>query len=1097
MDISLNSLKDALENHSYTDRVQDFHVAMFVLATPADKDAFNAILADFDESHHLAGDEVLIVAPSIKIDGKFATREQIASSLKDDYLPATNETAVEFQKRQTAESYNLSKHIGLPTESLPCFVFFESLVDPTTFTVIPFGGDSYSRQLRVIMDHLAIRCRWREKAHLKSLGDCLAGQRHRNDEQEKTKSEIEHLEQEIERLTKNLSVNTKPHPKARGNYLRTLTEFKNALASEGLSDEKSDVIFHGFEAERFDEEGIEHFKELRRKNRHSITKDTHVAFDNFFKSACEHLDLPRITSNLSATKEKLSCLRKKLVEDWEEEKAKIESEIIIYETDIATTAVPETVALAELDRAELRRFRDLPENPISVESIGSDRNQVSDQVAELPEPKVAIADTFFNPNANKTIDAVLMTAVRVELDAVLEAMSTPLSESSILRMVDEANKRIYYKGRLGQADVVVTMCRMGYSGRASSLLASHKAITSWNPKFVLMVGIAFGRNATKQQLGDVLVSSQVHIYELQRRGVDKVVHRGASPECGEFLLEAFHNVRDWRFPIEKDNRNSEIRIGPLLSGEKLIDNARFKEDLFEQYPNAIGGEMEAVGLYSAASEKGVEWIVVKGICDWADGTKSDDYQEVAAKASVSLVSHVLSTALANPVKANENGVVSRQVEVAGRLFEKNASIHDGVKNDSNSTSQAEKSNGVVFGLHGIRTHAAWHRTLYELLGNYNWQVRTERWTFGKFSILKFLSPWARSAKVKWFRKVYHLETNDSRVHLDGGKRRPSIVAHSFGTYILGNAMLKYEGLVFDKIVLCGSILPKDFPWDKLIERGQVNLVRNEHGVKDIWVRLVGWFIPDTGPSGFSGFDCRHDRLEQEKFQFEHSEYFDYGHMSGKWLPFLQKQVEGSLSAEIKVPRSKPSYPLGLYFAYSLLLAALFFGGRLIHANKSPDSQPKQTTTTQDSKSLGSQVSNPATHEADANEATLDTTGAMLKDELARRLSGKRLTRNRNVSFDRFEYKLKEIGNGTVEVTVSCRATSKKSKPVRGLTVSFTNVGVDWWFVVKKTDGVLELIDEKLRVREDNIVKGLVDSALSQYVKSIGLRRYSKENVRPN
>jgi nucleoside phosphorylase len=64
--------------------------------------------------------------------------------------------------------------------------------------------------------------------------------------------------------------------------------------------------------------------------------------------------------------------------------------------------------------------------------------------------------------------------------------------------------------------------------------------------------------------------------------------------------------------------------------------------LFERHPYAIGGEMEGVGLAAAAERERCEWILVKGICDWADGEKSDNHQGFAAASCVSLVRHVLS-----------------------------------------------------------------------------------------------------------------------------------------------------------------------------------------------------------------------------------------------------------------------------------------------------------------------------------------------------------------------------------------------------------------------------------------------------------------------
>jgi serine/threonine-protein kinase len=151
--------------------------------------------------------------------------------------------------------------------------------------------------------------------------------------------------------------------------------------------------------------------------------------------------------------------------------------------------------------------------------------------------------------------------------------------------------------------------------------------------------------------------------------------------------------------------------------------------------------------------------------------------------------------------------------------------------------------------------------------------------------VRFFVPYARSAKVPWFRDTYHTEIMDRSV-LASRDHPPSIVAHSFGTLILGNAMLKYDWLRFDKIILCGSILPVHFPWDMLFERGQIQAVRNEYGVRDTWSGLVQWFVHGTGPSGRDGFSCTNARLQQERFDYTHSEYFNSGHMEAKWLPFL-------------------------------------------------------------------------------------------------------------------------------------------------------------------------------------------------------------------
>jgi nucleoside phosphorylase len=52
----------------------------------------------------------------------------------------------------------------------------------------------------------------------------------------------------------------------------------------------------------------------------------------------------------------------------------------------------------------------------------------------------------------------------------------------------------------------------------------------------------------------------------------------------------------------------------------------------QQFPTAKGGEMEGAGLYAACQDKGVEWILIKSICDFADGYKVSGKREKQALA---------------------------------------------------------------------------------------------------------------------------------------------------------------------------------------------------------------------------------------------------------------------------------------------------------------------------------------------------------------------------------------------------------------------------------------------------------------------------------
>jgi nucleoside phosphorylase len=234
----------------------------------------------------------------------------------------------------------------------------------------------------------------------------------------------------------------------------------------------------------------------------------------------------------------------------------------------------------------------------------------------------------------------LMTATPTERDTVLKYLEPVTGESQVYLAPHDNNS--YFVGRLGQYPVVLCMCAMGASGRDAAQIVTGEVIRFWKPSALIMVGIAFGKDPEGQRIGDVLISERIIAYEPERVGVESSVSRGQHFLAGARLLDRFRNFTvGWEFRDSTGGRCA-ARPGAILSGEKLVDNPEFKALLFERHPYAIGGEMEGVGLAAAAERERCEWIVAKGICDWADGEKSDNHQAFAAASSVSLVRHVLS-----------------------------------------------------------------------------------------------------------------------------------------------------------------------------------------------------------------------------------------------------------------------------------------------------------------------------------------------------------------------------------------------------------------------------------------------------------------------
>lgn len=188
---------------------------------------------------------------------------------------------------------------------------------------------------------------------------------------------------------------------------------------------------------------------------------------------------------------------------------------------------------------------------------------------------------------------------------------------------------------------------------------------------------------------------------------------------------------------------------------------------------------------------------------------------------------------------------------------------------------------VVLTVHGIRTTGDWQRELTDVLTQHGF--RHVPLGFGFFKAVSLLMPWSRARKIEWFRRVYSEKFATS-------ERLPSVIAHSFGSYIVTKAMLKYDDIRFDRMILCGSIVSRKYPWTRiLIRRGQVSQVLNEAGGRDFWAAVVEWVVSDAGSSGVVGFDdlANGGVLQLIHERHEHSDYFYRQNFERRWVPFLR------------------------------------------------------------------------------------------------------------------------------------------------------------------------------------------------------------------
>lgn len=191
---------------------------------------------------------------------------------------------------------------------------------------------------------------------------------------------------------------------------------------------------------------------------------------------------------------------------------------------------------------------------------------------------------------------------------------------------------------------------------------------------------------------------------------------------------------------------------------------------------------------------------------------------------------------------------------------------------------------VVVSLHGIRTRGVWQKALAPLLTQAGFIPYPLDYEY--FSAVGFLRKGSREAKVEWLRK--ELEQIKARERV----KRVSIIAHSFGTFMTAALIEKYHTIQFDKIILAGGIVRRDFDWEECFKREQVNFVRNDYGRLDIWPTMAQRWVAEMGSSGRDGFLPTHPtRLEQNPFlKYSHSDYFCETHFKEHWIPTLRRIV---------------------------------------------------------------------------------------------------------------------------------------------------------------------------------------------------------------
>ncbi len=254
-------------------------------------------------------------------------------------------------------------------------------------------------------------------------------------------------------------------------------------------------------------------------------------------------------------------------------------------------------------------------------------------------------------SAESPIDVVILTALPEEREAVRGSLDASREQHLDGLVYDLATLDT---GQAGTRYQIVLVLQTSMGNEQAAILVE-RVITRWRPSHIILTGITGGvRDSDRRLLGDVLVADQIVAYEPGRQTPEGVQRRYQVYRPAEALIAASKRLasRDWVLEIKAQRPDGTTgRVVPqahfsvVASGSKVVTDPALTTELQSDWSMLAGVEMEGAGASAAAYAHGAPGVLlVKGISDWADPAKADNWRSYAAEAAARFVVALLRSA---------------------------------------------------------------------------------------------------------------------------------------------------------------------------------------------------------------------------------------------------------------------------------------------------------------------------------------------------------------------------------------------------------------------------------------------------------------------
>lgn len=208
-----------------------------------------------------------------------------------------------------------------------------------------------------------------------------------------------------------------------------------------------------------------------------------------------------------------------------------------------------------------------------------------------------------------------------------------------------------------------------FTGAVETVNSVRSLIEEFHPRFLAMAGICAGYRE-KVALGDLVAAAYAFSYEegkveADEHDQDRFRPEWRTHETARRVVQYLNNFDDWLDPL---NEMKQLRLGrklqpgeqpqclvaPIASGMAVQGNNPFPR-LLEHNRRAIFLDQEVAAFYQTLSEfPHVFFLAVKGVCDYGDKTKNDDYHDYAARASATYLLYFIQNYVTQDTMARTN-----------------------------------------------------------------------------------------------------------------------------------------------------------------------------------------------------------------------------------------------------------------------------------------------------------------------------------------------------------------------------------------------------------------------------------------------------------